>query len=67
MLPLEQDSIDILTSLGMEYKGVLKMSLAQMPGGNRVDTETGLPKSKNFCKVKGLWLKYEPIFIFYKP
>jgi hypothetical protein len=67
MLPLEQDSIDILTSLGMEYKGKLKMSLAQMPGGNRVDAETGLPKAKNFCKVNGLWLKYEPVFIFYKP
>jgi len=67
MLPLEQDSIDILTSLGMEYKGKLKMSLAQMPGGNRIDTETGLPKAKNFCKVNGMWLKYEPVFIFYKP
>lgn len=66
MLPLEQDSIDILTSLGMEYKGKLKMSLAQMPGGNRVDAETGLPKAKNFCKVNGMWLKYEPVFIFYK-
>jgi hypothetical protein len=67
MLPLEQDSIDILTSLGMKYKGKLKMSLAQMPGGNRVDSETGLPKAKNFCKVNGMWLKYEPIFVFYKP
>lgn len=66
MLPLEQDSCDILTNLGMEYRGKLKMSLAQMPGGNRIDTETGLPKAKNFCKVNGLWLKYEPIFIFYK-
>jgi len=27
-----------------------------------------LPKAKNFCKIKGdMWLKYEPIFIFYKP
>jgi hypothetical protein len=51
----------------MEYKGKLKMSLAQMPGGNRIDTETGLPKAKNFCKVNGMWLKYEPVFIFYKP
>ena len=68
MLPLEQDSMDILTSLGMQYQGKLKMSLAQMPGGNRIDTETGLPKAKNFCKIKGdMWLKYEPIFIFYKP
>jgi len=66
MLPLEQDSIDILESLGMVYKGKLKMSLAQMPGGNRIDTETGLPKAKNFCKVNGMWLKYEPIFVFHK-
>ena len=68
MLPLEQDSMDILTSLGMQYQGKLKMALAQMPGGNRIDTETGLPKAKNFCKIKGnMWLKYEPIFVFYKP
>ena len=67
MLPLEKDSKDILEELGMIYKGVLKMSLAQMPGGNRIDPETGLPKAKNFCKVNGMWLKYEPIFVFYKP
>jgi hypothetical protein len=67
MLPLEEDSKEILLSLGMEYKGVVKMSLAQMPGGNRLDSETGLPKAKNFCKVNGMWLKYEPIFVFYKP
>jgi hypothetical protein len=67
-LPLEQDSIDFLTSFGMQYQGKLKMALAQMPGGNRIDTETGLPKSKNFCKINDkTWLKYEPIFIFYKP
>jgi hypothetical protein len=67
MLPLEEDSRKILEELGMEYKGVLKMSLAQMPGGNRIDPDTGLPKAKNFCKVNGMWLKYEPIFVFYKP
>jgi len=67
-LPLEQDSIDFLTSFGMQYQGKLKMALAQMPGGNRIDTVTGLPKSKNFCKINDkTWLKYEPIFIFYKP
>ena len=72
MLPLEEDSKKILESLGMQYKGKIKMALAQMPGGNRVDSETGLPKAKNFCKVKNekgqdMWLKYEPVFIFYKP
>jgi len=67
MLPLEKDSKDILESLGMQFKGVVKMALAQMPGGNRIDSDTGLPKAKNFCKVNGMWLKYEPIFVFYKP
>ena len=67
MLPLEADSRDYLESLGMQYQETLKMSLAQMPGGNRLDAVTGLPKAKNFCKVNGLWLKYEPIFIFRKP
>jgi len=67
MLPLEEDSKKILESLGMQYRGKLKMSLAQMPGGNRIDEETGLPKAKNFCKVDGMWLKYEPVFVYYKP
>jgi hypothetical protein len=67
MLPLEKDSTDILLSLGMKYEYKIMMALAQMPGGNRIDTETGLPKAKNFCKVNGMWLKYEPVFVFYKP
>lgn len=66
MLPLEKDSTDYLESLGMEHKTTWKMSLAQMPGGNRLDPDTGLPKAKNTCKVNGLWLKYEPIFVFRK-
>ena len=66
MLPLETDSINICTELGFEYVTTLKMALAQMPGGNRVDEETGKPRAKNFCKVNGIWLKYEPIFVFKK-
>ena len=71
MLPLEKDSSDILESLGMKYIETLKMTLAQMPGGNRIDTETGKPKAKNFCKIKNdkgkdIWLKYEPIFVWKK-
>jgi hypothetical protein len=66
MLPLEGDSINICKELGFEHVTTLKMALAQMPGGNRVDEETGKPRAKNFCKVNGIWLKYEPIFVFYK-
>lgn len=67
ILPLEQDSITFLQSLGMEYVDCLKMSMAQMPGSNRLDPVTGLPHIKNFCKLNGVWLKYEPVYIFYKP
>jgi len=65
-LPLEDDSKIILESLGMEYKYVLKMAMASMPGQHRLD-ENGIPKCKNYCKVNGRYLKYEPIFIFQKP
>jgi len=71
-LPLEEDSRKFLKELGMIEETPLKMCLASMPGGNRLDKETGLPKAKHFCKIKDgnkpkLWLKYEPIFIFKKP
>lgn len=65
-LPLEKDSRQILENLGMEFRGVLKMALESMPGQNRLD-ENGVPKCKNYCKVEGTYLKYEPIFVFYKP
>ena len=64
--PLEQDSIDILQSLGGEYKGKLKMTMAAMIGANvnkRESIETGM---KNLVQVGSTWYKYEPIFVFYK-
>jgi len=64
-MPLEQDSIDILGELGVEYKYKIKMALEGMPGQNRVG-EDGKPKCKNFCQVNGRYLKYEPIFVFRK-
>lgn len=67
MLPLEASSNDILKELGMQYVETMKMALAQMPGGNRIDEKTGQPKAKNFCKVNGLWLKYEPVYVWQKP
>lgn len=77
VLPLESISCEILESLGMKFEKKLKMTLAQMPGGNRVDPETGKPMTKNFCRVKeakkgfktqsrSIWYKYEPIFVFKK-
>ena len=65
-LPLEEDSKNILEEYGMVYKYTLKMAMESMPGQNRVD-ENGVPKCKNFCKVKGRFLKYEPVFVFWKP
>lgn len=72
MLPLEKDSCDALEEFGMKKVEVLKMALAQMPGGNRIDPADGTPMAKNFCKVvdegknKEIWLKYEPIFVYRK-
>ena len=57
--PLEQDSIDIIESLGGVYKGKLKMLMASMIGVDQSEV-------KNSVKIGGDILKYEPIFIFYK-
>ena len=65
-LPIEKDSVDILESCGMMYKYTLKMALEGMPGQNRIG-EDGKPTCKNFCQVDGKYLKYEPIFVFWKP
>jgi hypothetical protein len=65
-LPLQQDSMDILESLGMEYQYTLKMAMELMPGQNRLDKD-GIPMCKNYCKVDGKYLKYEPILVFKKP
>lgn len=65
-LPLEEDSRKILEELGMKYKMTVKMALEPMPGTNRIG-EDGIPKCKNYCKVDGRYLKYEPVFVFWKP
>ena len=57
--PLEQDSIDILTNLGMEYKGKLKMLMTSMVGVDQSNV-------KNSVVIEKKALKFEPIFVFYK-
>jgi len=57
--PLEQDSIDILTNLGMDYQGKLKMLMTSMVGVNQKDV-------KNSVKIDDKHYKYEPIFVFHK-
>jgi DNA methylase len=65
-LPLEQDSMAIAKAVGFEYKETILMTLRGMPGANRMDAE-GNASAKNFCKVDGKTMKYEPIHVFYKP
>lgn len=71
-LPLEEDSKKILEENGVEFVGVEKMALANMPGANRVDPDTGKPTAKNVARVKlrdgenEQWRKFEPIFVFKK-
>ena len=57
--PLEQDSVDIIESLGGQYKGKLKMLMSSMIGIDQSNV-------KNSVKIGGSVMKYEPIFIFYK-
>jgi len=57
--PLEQDSIDIIESLGGVYKGKLKMLMASMIGVDQSNV-------KNCVSIDGSLHKYEPIFIFHK-
>jgi hypothetical protein len=59
---LEQDSIDILTELGCEYKGKLKMLMTRMVGLD--PSKSGI---KNAVKHDGKAYKFEPIFVFHKP
>jgi 1-aminocyclopropane-1-carboxylate deaminase/D-cysteine desulfhydrase-like pyridoxal-dependent ACC family enzyme len=66
-LPLEQDTLDILEDLGMEYRGKYRMLTAPIPGGGLEDKQTRLPNTRNFAQVNGIWRKYEPIFFFWKP
>ena len=59
--PLEQDSIDILTELGCEYKGKLKMLMTRMVGLD--PSKSGI---KNSVEHNGKQYKFEPIFVFHK-
>ena len=56
---------NILEEYGVEYKYTLKMALEGMPGQNRLD-ENGKPKCKNYCKINGTYVKYEPVLVFHK-
>ena len=59
LIPLEQDSIDILKDLGCTYEGKLKMLMTKMIGLN--------PKQgKNSVEINGNYFKFEPILVFRK-
>jgi hypothetical protein len=57
---LEQDSIDILTKLGCKYQGKIKLGMTGKFGPIQAGT-------KNSTLLDGVLIKYEPIFVFYKP
>lgn len=70
-LPLEQDTIEIMKSLGAEYLGTDKLALMNMPGQNRIK-EDGTPNTRCFARIKNSkgveeWIKTEPILVFKKP
>lgn len=69
MLPLVDDSVELAKNVGFKFVETLKMSLVQMPGGNRIGDD-GIPKAKyTYFITKGkkkMWMKYEPILCFQK-
>jgi len=58
-IPLEQDSIDVVESLGGEYQGIYKMLMTRMIG---IDASN----VKNSVELDGEHYKFEPILVFYK-
>ena len=58
-IPLEQDSIDVVKSLGGKYKGIYKMLMTRMIG---IDASN----VKNSVELNGEHYKFEPILVFYK-
>lgn len=64
VLPLVETSMNICQKLGFHHKTTLKMCLAAMPGGNRM--EKGIPKTKYFVQVDDMYHKYEPCLVFQK-
>ena len=65
-LPLEQDSKQIAQEIGYVYKETILMALMNMPGANRV-TKDGEATAKNYLKMNGKIMKYEPVHVFWKP
>jgi hypothetical protein len=63
-LPLEEDSRAILESLGMEYKGVVKLALASMPGANRL-LETDDYEEFSTSTLDGTVTRKEKIYTTY--
>ena len=61
VIHLEEDSIQILKELGMEYKGKIGMLLAKMIGNSDVTAQI------NTVWFKGEYWKFEPIFVCRKP
>jgi hypothetical protein len=64
--PIEQDSLDILQSLGAQLVGIERMVLANAPGSHRVDGD-GIPTTINAVRIDGTWRKFEPIYVLRKP
>jgi hypothetical protein len=66
LLPLEQCSIDYALGAGLVQQETIRLLMANMPGANRVDDE-GHGTAKNTCKVDGRLIKFEPVYVFFKP
>ena len=61
-----ENETETATQIEEKIVETIKMTLAWMPGGNRIGDD-GKPSYKNAVKVDDKWFKFEPIFVWYKP
>ena len=66
-IPLEQDSIDVVESLGGEYQGIYKMLMTRMVGIDASNVKNSVMIKSHPLSRGGDYFKFEPILIFYKP
>ena len=66
-VPLEQDSIDVVESLGGEYQGIYKMLMTRMVGIDASNVKNSVMIKSHPLSRGGDYFKFEPILIFYKP
>jgi len=66
MMPLENDSIDLLQKAGLKLVKKYKYVLGKPPGAGKIGKSHKRPTYKNFIELSGQFRKVEPIYVAQK-